>query len=86
MVDDMGRGAPRAANAKAHDPADIEDDRHDTGRAREIDSRHEVHSPVADPILPGRPRAPLGPWLWLSALIALASILIIAAIATRFMG
>lgn len=86
MVDDPGRGRPISAHSPAHDPADIEDDRHDPARAHEIDSRHDVHSPVADPILPGRPRAPLGPWLWLSALAALSSILIITAVAARFTG
>lgn len=86
MVDALRREPPQAANTPVNDPADIGDDRHDPGRAHEIDSRHEAHSPVADPILPGRPRAPLGPWLWLSALAALAAILIVAAVAARYIG
>ncbi len=62
---------------------DIEDDPNDPGRAREIDSRHDARSPLADPIIPTRPRAPLSPWLWLSALAALILVLGVAVLASR---
>lgn len=65
------------------DPADTGDDRHDPAQAAEIASRHDAHSPEADPIIPGRPRASLGPWLWISALVALLAVLIIAGLAVR---
>ncbi|GEM_PF-5404591 len=74
---------PRDDRTQTADPADIEDDRHDPGRAKEIDSRHEAHSPMADPIIPTRPRAPLGPWLWISAVAALVLVLAIAALVSQ---
>jgi hypothetical protein len=86
MVNGTPRRDTEAPPQPANDPADIEDDRHDPGRAHEIESRHDAHSPVADPIIPTRPRAPLTGWLWLSALAAFAAVIIVAAIATRFMN
>jgi hypothetical protein len=82
----MADAQPPHRRPPERDPADIEDDRHDPDRAQEIKSRHPARHPDADPIIPTRPRAPLTPWLWLSALVALVAVLLVAAFATNFVG
>lgn len=77
---------PPHGRRKGADPADTGDDRHDPEEAQEIASRHPARDPAADPVIATRPRAPLTPWLWLSALAALVAVLIVAAIATNFVG